>query len=218
MNDDQPQPFFKNQMSAAPTQKLLLMIHGYTGDENSMWVFSRAVQFPIHILAPRALYPANEGGFTWVKDKTTYQSSLIEDFIPSAQTLMNSLKHWIAEYTPDVTELYIIGFSQGAAMAYVLGLLFPDQFTKIACLSGYFPEPAEQFIRTHPSTSAKFFVAHGKNDPIVPVQTGQNAAALLKKSLIPVIYAEDDSGHKLGPENFQALKRFFADPIYPVQG
>jgi predicted esterase len=45
------------------TPRLLVMIHGLTGDENSMWVFARKFSTASYIIAPRAPHPANPQGF-----------------------------------------------------------------------------------------------------------------------------------------------------------
>ncbi|MFM8876383.1 MAG: hypothetical protein ACKOGC_09960, partial [Anaerolineae bacterium] len=45
--------------------RLLVMIHGLTGDENSMWVFARRFSSKYWIVAPRATHPAIPQGFSW---------------------------------------------------------------------------------------------------------------------------------------------------------
>ena len=40
--------------SDSPNPRLLLLLHGWTGDENSMWVFARGLSPNYWIVAPRA--------------------------------------------------------------------------------------------------------------------------------------------------------------------
>src|SRR5512135_2470515 len=53
--------------STQPAPRLLLLIHGLTGDENSMWVFARDLPASYWIVAPRAPYAAQmeQGGYSW---------------------------------------------------------------------------------------------------------------------------------------------------------
>ena len=214
MTDATPSLFVLSKLADTQVRRLLVMVHGYTGDENSMWIFSRAVSSPTHLIAPRALYPLQNGGYSWVKAKDTYETSHVEDFIHPADVLMKNIDHWIITNTPQVNEIDLMGFSQGAALSYIMGLKFPHRFRKIACLSGYFPEDRESLFSKPVRTETRYFIAHGKNDNIVPARMSREAFDILQRQDILVEYAEDDSGHKLGVENFQALKKFFDGPIY----
>src|SRR5919106_4882582 len=56
--------------STHPASRLLLLIHGHTGDENSMWVFARGMPAHDWIVAPRAPYNAESGGYSWPPPQT----------------------------------------------------------------------------------------------------------------------------------------------------
>src|SRR5574340_1027540 len=45
--------------------RLLVLIHGWTGDENSMWVFKRELPEYLWIIAPRAPYTTEPSGYSW---------------------------------------------------------------------------------------------------------------------------------------------------------
>jgi len=47
------------------SKRFMLLIHGFTGDENSMWVFAQGLSPDCWIIAPRAPHAAEPGGFTW---------------------------------------------------------------------------------------------------------------------------------------------------------
>ncbi len=51
--------------AAQEPARFLLLLHGWTGDENSMWIFARNFPADMWIAAPRALYPAEGGGYSW---------------------------------------------------------------------------------------------------------------------------------------------------------
>ena len=53
------------QESTLQPSRLLLLIHGLTGDENVMWVFARDLPAHYWMVAPRAPYAAEPGGYSW---------------------------------------------------------------------------------------------------------------------------------------------------------
>jgi len=49
-----------------------LLLHGWTGDENFMWIFARKLPENYLLIAPRTLHPTPIGGYSWypIKDKS----------------------------------------------------------------------------------------------------------------------------------------------------
>jgi hypothetical protein len=45
----------------------MLLIHGLTGDENSMWIFARNLSAEYWMIAPRAPHASQmaQGGYSW---------------------------------------------------------------------------------------------------------------------------------------------------------
>ena len=53
------------RVSQSEHPRLLVLIHGWTGDENSMWIFTRGLSPDYWMMAPRAPHPAEPSGFSW---------------------------------------------------------------------------------------------------------------------------------------------------------
>lgn len=89
----------------------------------------------------------------------------------------------LRDISPD--RIIIAGFSQGAAMALYTGLRQQPSLGGIIALSGYLllPEDIEQCPTTNRTTP--IFMAHGINDPIVPLVLGDQA----RRSLESIGYA-----------------------------
>jgi phospholipase/carboxylesterase len=189
--------------------KTLLLIHGWSGDENSMWVFVNKFPAEFCILAPRGPFPSPKGGYAWAALSLDHPSALTEfesvaaKLIASTEALLKSL------YLAPVP-LHLMGFSQGAAMVYTLAIQYPEKIGKIAGLSGFLPEGAEARLKPEAFTAKPVFIAHGSRDQIVPVQWGQEAAQKLKLAGANVTYCEENTGHKLSRSCFNALRTFFA--------
>src|SRR5512143_3028448 len=50
---------------------LMLLLHGFTGDENSMWVFARDLPRQYWMIAPRAPHFTEPSGFSWRPPRST---------------------------------------------------------------------------------------------------------------------------------------------------
>jgi phospholipase/carboxylesterase len=188
---------------------LILMLHGWTGDEQSMWVFSSRLPLNAMLLAPRGLYEAPGGGYTWHPHRVKAWP-WVDDFQPSIEALRHVLT---PENFPsvDFSNVSMVGFSQGAALAFSYGLLYPYQVKVLAGLSGFLPDGAEALVRNRPLADKQVFLAHGAKDELVPVERARQAARLLEQAGAQVMYCEDDVGHRLSRSCFRGMQAFFGD-------
>lgn len=76
--------------------------------------------------------------------------------------------------------IVLAGFSQGAAMAYSVGLTHPEQLAGIVALSGYIPAPGmlEEALLV-PNRATPIFSGHGRQDDVVPFELGRQAREML---------------------------------------
>ena len=187
---------------------IYLMLHGWTGDESSMWVFASRLPEEACLLAPRGLYPAPSGGYSW-HSSSSKAWPWVDDFQPAIDALLGILS---PEQFPeaDFSRLRLVGFSQGAALAYALALQQPSRITALAGLSGFLPDGAVALARNRPLLDKKVFVAHGSLDDLVPVERARQSVELLQEAGAQVTYCEDQVGHKLSTDCFQGMQRFFA--------
>jgi phospholipase/carboxylesterase len=173
-----------------------------------MWIFSPRLPKNALLLAPRGIYPSPLGGYSW-QPESENRSPWVDDFRPAAEALQEILVPGCYS-NADFSKLSIVGFSQGAALAYSIALLFPQRVHTIAGLSGFMPEGAEALARNRPLQAKTVFVAHGRQDDLVPVSSARQSVALLELAGANVSYCEDDVGHKLGLACFRSLEAFLA--------
>ena len=187
---------------------LILMLHGWTGDEDAMWVFASRLPSNAMLVAPRGLYPAPMGGFSW-QPQMAKLWPWVDDFNPAVEALLELLTD---ENFPqaDFSQLRLLGFSQGAALAFTFALTYPEQVRSFAGLSGFLPDGVQPLVNQLPLEGKNAFLAHGTQDQLVPVARARQAAQLLGQAGARVSYCEDDVGHKLSSSCFKGLKFFFA--------
>ncbi|MGE5378468.1 MAG: alpha/beta hydrolase [Bacteroidota bacterium] len=193
--------------------RLLLMIHGLTGDENSMWVFGRSMPSKYWIVAPRAPYRLESGGYSWRPpfEAAEFGRPTLEQLKTGAEELVRFVDEYASSAGIDVQTFDVIGFSQGAAMSNVLAFLYPDRVRKTGILAGFVPHGLEELTARRPLEGKPFFVAHGTRDEMVKIDRARESIAILEQAGAKVTYCEDNVGHKVSVTCLRALGAFFAD-------
>lgn len=199
-----------------PNPKLLLMVHGLTGDENSMWVFARRFSPEYYIIAPRAPHPANPQGFSWRPNPLTIEEAQLnvhkrpglDALQPSAEALIKVWDEYTASIKIEAQQFDAIGFSQGGAMVNVLGMLYPQRVQKMGVLAGFAPSGLEAYIQNRVLSGKHIFVAHGTQDKMVPVNRARASMGLLEQAGASITYCEDEVGHKLSANCLKALEDY----------
>ncbi|MGE5222395.1 MAG: alpha/beta hydrolase [Omnitrophica WOR_2 bacterium] len=200
---------------------VLFLLHGWTGDENVMWVFTSRLPRQYLLLSPRGLFPVPQAGYGWHPHLHGIWPG-IEDFRPAMDALLELVKdlsqgagrpEWASE--ADFSRISLMGFSQGAALSFALALLYPDRVQRVAALSGFLPNDTEKIIATHPLQGMPVFIAHGERDETVPVERARRAAELLEAAGAQVVYCEDNVGHKLSAGCFRSMEEFFSIRVEP---
>ena len=200
--------------AAGTSARLMLLIHGHTGDENVMWIFAQNLSPAYWMVAPRALYPsgAEQGGYSWSSRNTGLEDrSSLEQLRPSAESLLRIVDEYVASINIDASTIDVIGFSQGAAMCSTLAFLYPQRIRRVGMLAGFVPTGLEELVSQRPVEGKPFFVAHGTKDETVTIETARASVEVLEQAGAQVTFCEDNVGHKVSVNCLRALKTFFAE-------
>jgi phospholipase/carboxylesterase len=200
------------RISQSQRPRLLVLLHGWTGDENSMWVFTRGLSPDYWMLAPRAPHPADPSGFSWRPiQASAFGWPSLESLLPSAERLISLIDNYPASVRLDARQFDLMGFSQGAAMTNLMGMLYPHRVRKMGVLAGFVPAGLEQLIQQKPLTGKNIFVAHGTQDQMIPIDRARASMTLLEQAGAQITYCEDEVGHKLSVNCLRALETYLKD-------
>ena len=192
--------------------RILLMLHGWTGDENSTWVFARNFPTDTLILAPRGLHLAPQGGYSWRPHRAdSFGRPSLDDFRASAEALIRLVDAYAAKGQVDARQFDVMGFSQGAALSNVVACLHPERVRKAAILAGFMPSGMEEIVAAKPLSGKPIFVTHGTQDNLVPIDRARASMSLLEQAGAHVTYCEAEVGHKVSADCLRALESFFKD-------
>ena len=198
--------------TTSSTPRFLLLIHGWTGDENSMWVFARDLPAHYWIMAPRAPYVTQPGGYSWRPGQSELIGSPTFDmFAPAAEALMKLVDEYSQSAKIDAGVFDVIGFSQGAVMSSLLAFLYPHRIRKTGILAGFIPAGLEELVVKRPLEGKPFFVTHGTKDETVTIDRARISIEILERAGARVTYCEDEVGHKVSLSCLRALREFLAE-------
>ena len=178
----------------------VIMLHGLGGDENSMWVLEHVLPHGGSIVVPRALFPIGERSFSWVNDTLQGWPSK-EDFQPSVEALKILIGELEAEIGLVKDEIIFMGFSQGAALAFVAAA---DPFLTpkaVIAAAGFLPEGDFSDLKALP-----VFWGHGSRDKWVSIELARRGSQRLQDVGARIHFCETDVGHKMGAECLNGLK------------
>jgi phospholipase/carboxylesterase len=187
----------------------LLLVHGLKGDETVMWIFTRNLPKNYWLFAPRAPVAVETGGYTWLQ-RTVEGWPDLDSFRPAADKLLLAFQAWAERTGAPEAPIDVMGFSQGAALAYALAALYPRQVGRVLALAGFLPGEAELPGRYSGLRGKQVYVAHGSRDETVPVSKAQEAVRILQIAGASVTFCESDTGHKLSAGCLRGLEEFFS--------
>lgn len=109
----------------------------------------------------------------------------------------------------DPANIMLAGFSQGAVIALVTGILHQQPLGGVIALSGLLPHAAD-VIKQAPDASHRLpiFIAHGTEDQIVPFGFGEFAYTEIAKAGYPVAWHSYPMAHSVCREEISDISHW----------
>ncbi len=188
--------------------RILVLLHGYLGNENVAWILTKSIPKVYTILAPRAPIKLGPDQYSWHPIEPQWPG-LFTTYKKLAREVLQRVDQWVLDQHLNVDTYDVMGFSQGAVMAYGLSFLFPERINKIAALAGFIPQSWQADLSNVSLSGESYFIAHGTQDETVPFEKAEQAAEFLKEKGAAVTFCEANTGHKFGANCFSSLGEFF---------
>ncbi len=189
---------------------LLLMLHGYGSNEQDLFSFADELPEELLIISARAPLSLAYGSYAWYTIHFDASNSDKFSDIPEAKEALKRIDHFINEiieaYEVDENNIFVLGFSQGTILGTAYALNHPHKIRHIAALSGYInQELIQKPIEKEAFKDLDFFVSHGSEDQVIPVEWARKTGPYLEKLNINYSYQEYPVGHGVAPQNFYDL-------------
>ena len=193
---------------------LLVLLHGRGADEHDLFPLVDLLDPERRLLGvtPRAPLHLPPGGVHWYAfravghpDPATFQ--------PTYERLSSWLRALQAETGLASDRTDIGGFSQGGVMSYALALgRGRPRPAAIIALSGFVPA-VEGFELDLEPPLPPVAIGHGSHDPVIGVEWGRRARALLESAGAPVTYRESPLPHTIDPRFLLELRPWLREAL-----
>ena len=168
---------------ASAKPPLLLLLHGVGSNEADLFSFADQLPGQYLVVSARASITLGPESYAWYQvDFSTgapvYNPQQAE---AARQTIIAFIRELAQEHAFDPHRVTILGFSQGAIMAYSVALTRPDLVQRIAVMSGRLLEDVKPMVK--PGTDLKrldVFISHGTQDGTLPVRYATEADSYLR--------------------------------------
>jgi phospholipase/carboxylesterase len=194
----------------AKTYPLLIALHGRGGsaqDFDRLW--ERQAKAQCLFVTPEGPYvlPFDQRrdipGYSWyllMNDRNIW--AMADPLV--VQAMIATVAEIKANYK--VGPVYILGFSQGASLAYQVALRHPDVFSGVLAVAGLFPaEFLTQADLNRAAPSLRVFIAHGTRDAVVKPAVSEKARAFLEKAGFRVTYQTFKGAHTVSADLFRDI-------------
>ncbi len=201
-------------------QGLLVLHHGRGSDEQDLMGIADVLDPDrrLHAVTPRAplRLPGSPGYHWYLVPRVGHPDP---DSFRAAYAELAAFHDELWERTglgPDRTVLG--GFSMGTVMSYALGLGGDRPAPAgILALSGFIPTVDGWEPSLPDRVDTAVLIAHGRNDPVIPVTFARAARDLLVPAGFRVDYRESDAAHNVDPGDIPRTTAWLAATLPPNQ-
>ena len=198
---------------------LVIMLHGFGANMADLAGLAPAINSTGYVYAcPNAPIAVDLGfgqvGYAWMSPRG---QSTPEEIASAERLLREFFDEVLQEFQVAPERAVLLGFSQGGGMTYRCGLQRQDMFAGLAALSATFPDPGELEGRLPDARSQAIFIAHGRFDSMVSLDSGVRARRFLEAAGYSPEYHEYDMAHEIRPEVIDDLTSWLAAALPPLE-
>ena len=217
LQTDLPLAYLEQTQSDARNQPLVIFLHGFGSNEEDLFGIKDALPSTWTYLSARAPMPVDPNGYRWFAKKPgegDYDGETA-DLQRSAQLIENFVSKATAKYHTQSDRVFLVGFSQGAIMAYEVGLRKPAMVRGIAALSGSVLPVLKAELKPDESLNKlAIFIGHGTLDQALPYASATRAnEVLLGLGLKPEFHGYMGMPHTVSAAEIKDLKAWLENSL-----
>ncbi len=139
-----------------------------------------------------AMGAGDMGGFRRrMADESTDPIDVLEDAVFAAVRKTRQTLHVHSE------RIFLVGSGEGAAVAYRLGLTYPERFAGVVAINGWIPGHFRPLGRLKACRELKVLVVHGEWNARARVETARRDVAVLRAGGLNVAFQTYPCAHRL---------------------
>lgn len=198
------------------TPPLLILLHGVGGDEHGWDDILPQLDERFVILSVRAPNVYVNGGYCWfnvefAEGKFSINAAQAE---ASWRALAKFVDEAVAAYHTTPGQVYLMGFSQGAAMAFCAMLTAPETLGGIIALNGrVLPEVRPFAVSPERLKNFPVLYVFGTHDNVIPIAFARESQAYLETTGVKLDAHEYPIAHEITAQTLREVNRWLGAPM-----
>jgi phospholipase/carboxylesterase len=196
---------------------IIIMLHGYGSNEEDLFDIAKSFDARFLTFSVRAPFAAEGQGYCWYKLDFLPQKQFRHDYKQAKESrakLLSFISNACKAYKADSTQVFVLGYSQGAIMAYDIALNNPAKIKGVLALSGFIMEETKKNkVDALKVSNIRFFIAHGTADNVVDFKQGEEAAKYLQSKKNNVTFKSYEMPHAVTGKELNDIKSWLASNL-----
>ena len=207
-------PYRLRRPTGTPTHRppLLILLHGKGANEEDLFALAEHFDERFLVLSLRAPHEIAPGYYRWYERTEDAQGvSVFDDAEIEASRiyLRQALNDALMSFGADPHQVYLFGFSQGAAMAIAHALTAPQSIRGMVAIAGrLLPSIAPLAAPASAMQHLTLLIQHGSADDIVPAEESAKAVGLFAELCVKQGARDYPTGHTITPGMLRDAKEF----------
>lgn len=201
-----------NLTQATGAKRLLLLLHGVGGNElNLLPVGEQLADAHTLVLSVRAPLVLGPMGFGFYQVDFSSGKPVFNQVqqLDGQRLLLDFIREASTQYGIPAGQVYLLGFSQGAIMAYDVALTHPALVRGVLAFSGrMLIESRQHHAPAANVKKVRFFLSHGRHDDKLPAFYADEAVTFLKSQGIASHYEAFEGGHEISASGLAAAHQW----------
>ena len=202
------------RFSPDSSYRLVVGLHGLGGNPDQFArLWQRLDADPPFIYAcPQAPYPVagKEPGYGWTDPAQTNPGLAARTRAESETYVVDAVRGLEERYR--VSEVYLLGFSEGGLFAYSVGIRHCRLFAGLVCFSGWLDTDWLTADEIEAAKDLRVFIGHGTEDEVVDFESGARARDLLAGCGYDVTFHEYPGDHSIPEDAARAAAAWLLHP------
>ena len=190
----------------------VFFLHGFGSNMDDLFTLGNYFPSNWTCISLEATVSIGFGGWAWAELDFNNMLELPkpEQIYKHRTKIIQSIKISIQKLKLDSSQIYLVGFSQGASMSLFCGLTRPEMFHGIASLCGYIElNDFSKEINKDKVNELNLFIGNGTEDNVVPISLGRITKTNLERVGVQPIYQEYPTGHSISNDCLQDMLKWF---------
>jgi phospholipase/carboxylesterase len=205
------------RQESAPVAPVIFLLHGRAAYAKTIFTIEGLLDPRLHVIAIEAPYASELGGFEWFRPNEQGRSDELRDadhFTESEEILTAQIEKLISSRPVDPARVFLLGFSQGAAMSFIISLRGKINVKGAVPMGGFLPSPIREWREI--ATNTRFLIAHGDKDEVLPEETSIQANEFLLSKGIRSEFYSYRGRHKMSLSALQHVNAWLAPDLQTI--